>query len=259
MSENKRSLCIMSLTHTNRHTNSTIKLHVCNKPVRMRSIQHATCSASSTLKHMGGLNFKMFSQGPSVLTQILSSSFNLVYAGSKVTISQKWRSSKEWVVLYLFTNKAAVSVAGVLFSLSVTSSTPTNSPTPLGEIQQSSSSSSAILQGRQNKTAQRHDVTINANTTLIYLEIYGLLRCSFTLHMPDGSGIVHSKKIMKLVMSTPGLSPADSNLRLNYNSVTSPNICSAERVPVNVLPSIEWLLLKPKCVDTAAVFRNIVE
>lgn len=56
-----------------------------NWPVRMRSMQLTTSSASSILKHIGGLNLITFSQGPSVLTQILSS-FNL-------TNNQKWKSA----------------------------------------------------------------------------------------------------------------------------------------------------------------------
>lgn len=40
-------------------------------------MHRTTSSASSILKHIGGLNFTTFSQGPSVLTQMLSSSFNL--------------------------------------------------------------------------------------------------------------------------------------------------------------------------------------
>lgn len=67
-----------------------------NWPVRMRSMQFTTSSASSTLKHIGGLNLMTFSQGPSVLMQILSSSFSLM-------VNQKWhpheegRQSKSWI------------------------------------------------------------------------------------------------------------------------------------------------------------------
>lgn len=39
-------------------------------PVRMVSILATTCRALSTLKHIGGLNFRTFLQGPSVLSKM---------------------------------------------------------------------------------------------------------------------------------------------------------------------------------------------
>lgn len=109
------------------------------QPVRIRSIHLATTFASSILKHMGGLNFTTLSQGPSVLTQIRSSSFSL-RPSSKIiieggisfrTVDIVFWNSVMVFLFYLFTTSAAVFVAGVFCSRSCTSSRPTNRPTPL--------------------------------------------------------------------------------------------------------------------------------
>lgn len=50
-------------------------------------MQLTTSSASSILKHIGGLNLITFSQGPSVLTKILSS-FNLIIRNSHLCIRE---------------------------------------------------------------------------------------------------------------------------------------------------------------------------
>lgn len=117
---------------------SCVCVCVC-QPVRIRSIHLATTFASSILKHMGGLNFTTLSQGPSVLTQIRSSSFSL-RPSSKIiieggisfrTVDIVFWNSVMVFLFYLFTTSAAVFVAGVFCSRSCTSSRPTNRPTPL--------------------------------------------------------------------------------------------------------------------------------
>lgn len=63
---------LATLTHRNQAHHSQIK-GAGLVPVRMRSILSATRSASSHVKHMGGLNLRTLRWGPSVLRRIFSS------------------------------------------------------------------------------------------------------------------------------------------------------------------------------------------
>lgn len=63
---------LATLTHRNQAHHSQIK-GAGLVPVRMRSILSATRSASSGVKHMGGLNLRTLRWGPSVLRRIFSS------------------------------------------------------------------------------------------------------------------------------------------------------------------------------------------
>lgn len=112
----------------------------------MLSMRWTTSSASSMLKHIGGLNLMTLSHGPSVLMQILCS-FNLKHtrtwlvqhSSSAQRLESRGAGFMMWQeetfdispVLYLCTRWAAIPVAGVLVSLFSTISTPTNNPTPL--------------------------------------------------------------------------------------------------------------------------------